>query len=110
MSTIIDIKTTAAVSDENLLDAWLGSLDGVVAKLRSGAMVADIGCGAGQSTILMAQAFPRSAFTGYDAAAAPIGSAGGRNVRFELRDAAAIPAYAFDLVTSFGSLRDMADP
>ena len=110
MSTIIDIQNTAAVADEDLLDAWLGSLDGVLAKLRSGAMVADVGCGAGVSTVLMAQAFPRSAFTGYDAASAPIGSSSGRNVRFELRDAAELPLYAFDLVTSFGSLRDMADP
>src|SRR5579862_921602 len=50
----------------NLVSSWLPALDGVVAKLEAGATVADVGCGHGASTILMAQAFPRSTFTGSD--------------------------------------------
>ena len=106
----------------HLLDAWLPSLDGVVDKLRSGAMVADVGSGHGLSTILMAEAFPRSAFTGYDLHAESVATArerareaiasspSGRNVRFEVADAASIPAYAYDLVTTFDALHDIGDP
>ena len=50
----------------NLVSAWLPALDGVVGKLEQGAKVADVGCGLGASTILMAKAFPRSRFVGFD--------------------------------------------
>src|SRR5688500_5517409 len=97
------------------LDTWLPALDGVVARLRSGAIVADLDCGDGRSTILMAQGFPRSAFTGFDEDPAAIAAArasaqeavdaslSGRNVRFEAAAADEIPLYAFDLVTSSGT-------
>ena len=121
MSTTID-PTIIDVSRGHLLDEWLTALDAVVDKLRAGAMVADVSCAQGQSTILMAQAFPRSAFTGYDVHAESIAiarqrareaiaaTASGRNVRFELSDAAAIPAYAYDLVTTFDALDGTGDP
>ena len=97
------------------LDTWLPALDGVVARLRSGAIVADLDCGDGRSTIRMAQAFPRSAFTGFDEDPAAVTAArtaaqeavetslSGRNVRFEAGAADEIPLYAFDLVTSSGT-------
>jgi trans-aconitate methyltransferase len=50
----------------NLVNSWIPALDGVEAKLKSGAEVADVGCGLGTSTILMAQAYPRSTFIGFD--------------------------------------------
>ena len=86
-------------------DTWLPALDGVVSRLRSGALVADIHCGDGRSTVAMAQAFPRSAFSGYDPDVAMIAAArtlafDGRNVRFEVAAATAIPEYAYDLVTT----------
>src|SRR5437763_11707657 len=59
----------------NLIDAWLPALDGVVAKLEAGASVADVGCGHGASTILMAQAYPRSSFVGHDYHGASIDTA-----------------------------------
>ena len=67
-----------AVYRGHLLEEWLPALDGVEDKLRAGAMVADIGCGHGLSTIMMAGAFPRSAFTGYDLHAASIATARAR--------------------------------
>jgi 2-polyprenyl-3-methyl-5-hydroxy-6-metoxy-1,4-benzoquinol methylase len=126
MSTItetskLDSSAGQIVHRDPLLDA-LPSLDDVVDKLRSGAMVADVGCGDGLSTILMAQAFPRSAFTGYDLHAESIATArerarqmidsslSGRNVRFDVADVTRIPAYAFDLVTSLHLLQDTEDP
>ena len=56
----------------NLVSAWIPALDGVEARLRSGALVADVGCGHGASTLLMAEAFPRSEFVGFDYHAASI--------------------------------------
>ena len=102
----------------HLIDAWLPALDGVVAKLERGAKVADLGCGHGASTILMAQAFPRSSFVGSDYHAGSIATAReraqaaglGDRVRFEEAPAAAHPGSGYDLVTMFDCLHDMGDP
>jgi SAM-dependent methyltransferase len=102
----------------NLLESWLPSLDGVVAKLESGATVADVGCGHGASTILMAEAFPRSTFLGSDYHAGSIETARARaqaagladRIRFEVAPASAIPGSGYDLVTMFDCLHDMGDP
>jgi len=93
-------------------------LDGVVAKLETGARVADVGCGHGASTMLMARAFPRSQFVGFDyhapsierarelAAAAGVSD----RVRFEVAAAKTYPGTGYDLVTFFDCLHDMGDP
>lgn len=102
----------------NLVSAWLPTLDGVVAKLERGAAVADVGCGHGASTILMAQAFPQSKFTGFDYHEASIATAReratdagvGSQVAFETVPAAAYPGTGYDLVTMFDCLHDMGDP
>jgi 2-polyprenyl-3-methyl-5-hydroxy-6-metoxy-1,4-benzoquinol methylase len=101
-----------------LVDAWLPALDGVVDKLRSGASVADIGCGLGASTIIMAQAFERSTFAGFDLhepsiagarqAAAQAGVAG--RARFEVAAAKEFAGEGYDLVCLFDTLHDMGDP
>ncbi len=102
----------------NLVERWLPSLDGVTARLREGGTVADVGCGHGASTILMARAFPSSRFVGYDSHAASVASACARaeaaglagRVRFEVADAVTFPGSDFDLVAHFDSLHDMVDP
>jgi SAM-dependent methyltransferase len=99
----------------NLLSSWLPALDGVVDKLRRGARVADIGCGFGSSTLIMAEAFPNSEFVGYDFHAPSIEAArekanGRGNVRFEVARAQDYPGQGFDLVTLFDALHDMGDP
>jgi SAM-dependent methyltransferase len=102
----------------HLIEEWLPALDGVVAKLEAGAKVADVGCGHGASTILMAQAFPASTFTGFDyhegsveMAAERARAAGiGDRVSFEVAPAAAFPGDNYDLVTMFDCLHDMGDP
>ena len=101
-----------------LVNAWLPALDGVVAKLEAGARVADVGCGHGASTILMAQAFPRSTFTGSDYHPESIDTARSRaadagvadRVRFEVAPADAFTGDGYDLVTMFDCLHDMGDP
>jgi ubiquinone/menaquinone biosynthesis C-methylase UbiE len=101
----------------NLVGSWLPSLDGVVEKLKRGGRAADIGCGHGASTILMAKTFPAAEFVGYDYHAASIEvarqraqEAGIRNARFEVADAASYPGRDFDFVAFFDCLHDMADP
>lgn len=102
----------------NLVPAWLPALDGVVAKLERGAKVADVGCGHGWSTVLMAKAFPNSQFTGYDFHAGSIEDARAHarehgvtgNARFEVAPAKQVPETGFDLVTCFDCLHDMGDP
>ncbi len=102
----------------HLVEEWLPALDGVVAKLEAGANAADVGCGHGASTILMAQAFPVSTFTGFDyhedsieIAAERAQEAGvGDRVSFEVAPAAAFPGSDYDLVTMFDCLHDMGDP
>ncbi|TBY09567.1 class I SAM-dependent methyltransferase [Rhizobium laguerreae] len=99
----------------NLVESWLPSLEGVVEKLERGAQVADIGCGFGSSTLLMARAFPKSQFTGLDFHAHSIEHAsrhakGMSNVRFETARAQDFEGAGFDLVTIFDALHDMGDP
>jgi SAM-dependent methyltransferase len=102
----------------NLLSAWLPALDGVVEKLERGAVVADIGCGHGASTLLMAEAFPRSTFIGFDyhdesvatARERARGSGVAERVRFEVAPAARFWGGGYDLVTMFDCLHDMGDP
>lgn len=101
----------------NLVGAWLPALDGVTAKLQRGATVADVGCGHGVSTLLMAHAYPRSTFTGFDYHAGSIerareaANAAGRagHVSFEVASAQSYGG-TFDLVTMFDCLHDMGDP
>lgn len=100
-----------------LIEQWLPALDGVVEKLKAGAKVADIGCGHGSSTVLMAKAFPASQFTGFDFHAPSIETARARaheaglaNARFEVAAAKAFPGTNYDLVTIFDALHDMGDP
>ncbi len=101
-----------------IVQSWLPSLEGMVPRLEAGAKVADIGCGVGFSTLLMAKAFPNSQFIGYDFHAPSIEQAnshaeahglGGR-VRFETAPAKEIAEKEFDLVTMFDCLHDMGDP
>ncbi|MEU4394859.1 class I SAM-dependent methyltransferase [Kribbella sp. NPDC023855] len=102
----------------NLVAGWLPALDGVVQKLETGASVADIGCGHGASTILMAQAFPRSTFHGSDYHAESIETARLRaaeagvadRVTFEVAAATQYGGTRYDLVTTFDALHDMGDP
>jgi len=102
----------------NLVESWLPALDGVVDKLTAGAVVADVGCGHGASTILMAQAFPRSRFVGSDYHAESIAVARERaevagladRVSFEVAGASEFSGRSYDLVTMFDSLHDMGDP
>ena len=102
----------------HLVSEWLPALDGVVAKLTAGAKVADVGCGHGASTVLMAEAFPASSFVGSDYHAGSIATARERaaatgvddRVRFETSPASAFPGHDFDLVTMFDCLHDMGDP
>jgi SAM-dependent methyltransferase len=98
----------------NLIGSWLPALDGVVAKLDRGARVADVGCGHGWSTLLMASAFPNSEFVGYDFHPGSIAQArehgSGTNVHFEVGTAKNYAGTDFDLVTFFDCLHDMGDP
>ena len=100
-----------------LVQDWLPALDGVAERLRSGATVADVGCGHGVSTIVMAQAFPASQFTGFDFHPGSIASAtaharshGLTNLRFAVARAQDFPAEDLDLITCFDCLHDMGDP
>jgi SAM-dependent methyltransferase len=102
----------------NLVTSWIPALDGIQAKLEAGALVADVGCGHGASTILMAQAYPRSEFVGFDyhqasieharAAAAQAGLDG--RITFEVATAKQYPGDGYDLVMMFDCLHDMGDP
>lgn len=102
----------------NLVSSWIPALDGVEAKLKAGAKVADIGCGHGASTIIMAQAYPASSFTGYDYHAPSIEQARraaqeagvADRVDFEVARAQDFPGVGYDLVTIFDALHDMGDP
>jgi SAM-dependent methyltransferase len=102
----------------HLIGSWIPTLTGVEEKLRAGARVADVGCGHGASTVLMAQAYPNSTFIGFDYHPASIAAATERakaagvaeRVRFETAPAKSFPGTSYDLVTFFDCLHDMGDP
>ncbi len=102
----------------NLLSAWIPALDGMHERLSAGAFVADVGCGHGASTLILAQAYPQSRFVGFDyhedsihAARAAAASAGlGARVSFEVARAKDYPGAGYDLVAMFDCLHDMGDP
>jgi SAM-dependent methyltransferase len=102
----------------HLVNSWIPALTGADEKLKAGAKVADIGCGHGASTIIMAQAYPQSRFYGYDNHAASIETARQRaetagvseRVQFAVSDANSVPAEGYDLIAFFDCLHDMGDP
>jgi ubiquinone/menaquinone biosynthesis C-methylase UbiE len=102
---------------KSLVSEWLPALDGVVEKLSAGAKVADIGCGHGASTIVMAEAFPQAKFFGFDFHQPSVDHANHRareaglnNVQFEVSSAKQFPGNEYDLVAFFDCLHDMGDP
>ncbi|HEY8716243.1 MAG TPA: class I SAM-dependent methyltransferase [Candidatus Acidoferrum sp.] len=102
----------------NLVSSWIPSLDGVKSKLEAGARVADVGCGRGASTLLMAEAFPKSEFLGFDYHDKSITDARETarrrgltaNAKFVVSKAKELPAKQYDLITMFDCLHDMGDP
>jgi SAM-dependent methyltransferase len=102
----------------NLVPEWIPALDGVQEKLEAGARVADIGCGHGASTIIMAEAFPNSELFGFDYHDASIGRAReaadqagvGDRITFEVASAKDYPGTDYDLACVFDCLHDMGDP
>lgn len=102
----------------SLVQEWLPALDGVVEKLNAGANVADVGCGYGHSTVLMAQAFPKSHFWGFDAHEGAIQAARrsaeqagvSNRVRFDVAKANEYPDHGYDLICFFDCLHDMGWP
>jgi 2-polyprenyl-3-methyl-5-hydroxy-6-metoxy-1,4-benzoquinol methylase len=102
----------------NIVQSWLPALDGVEGKLKAGAKVADVGCGVGFSTLLMAEAYPKSRFVGYDFHEPSIEEAKRHATEHGLSDRVSFVAACakeiedvdFDLVTSFDCLHDMGDP
>jgi len=102
----------------NLISQWIPALDGVQAKLEQGAKAADIGCGLGSSTILMAKAFPKSEFYGFDYHGRSIDLARQEakreavedHLRFEAATAKDYPGQEYDFVACFDCLHDMGDP
>ncbi|HLL77777.1 MAG TPA: class I SAM-dependent methyltransferase [Pyrinomonadaceae bacterium] len=102
----------------NLTGSWIPALDGVEEKLKAGAKVADVGCGLGASTILLAQSYPASTFVGYDYHGGSIEMARQRaaeagvsdRVKFEVARAKDYPGGGYDFVAFFDCLHDMGDP
>lgn len=102
----------------HLISEWLPALDGVVDRLQSGGTVADVGCGHGASTVLMAQAFPNAHVSGFDSHDGSVATARDRaqaagvgdRVRFETASGAGFPGTGYDLATTFDCLHDMGDP
>ena len=102
----------------NLVSSWIPALNGVQAKLQAGARVADVGCGLGASTVLLAQAYPASTFTGSDYHEGSIELARKRaadagvanHISFEAASAQTFSGTGYDLVTMFDCLHDMGDP
>jgi SAM-dependent methyltransferase len=105
--------------EQHLVSSWIPALDGIEAKLRTGGLVADVGCGYGASTLIMARAYPLSQFIGVDSHPGSIeqareaaGSDIGDRVRFEVGDATSYrgTSRGYDLITFFDCLHDMVDP
>jgi SAM-dependent methyltransferase len=101
----------------NIVANWIPSLTGMTESLKAGTKVADVGCGYGYSTMLMAEAYPKSQFTGFDLHAPSIASAqkmadtaGLTNCRFSVAQATDFGGREYGLITCFDCLRDMADP
>ncbi|MCC6811887.1 MAG: methyltransferase domain-containing protein [Deltaproteobacteria bacterium] len=102
----------------NLVSSWLPALDGATARLEKGAKVADVGCGFGASTIIMAKAYPRSRFFGYDTHEPSIIAARERakaagvadRVTFDVAGATDFPGRDYDLIAHFDCLHDMENP
>jgi SAM-dependent methyltransferase len=102
----------------NLVSSWIPALDGVKEKLESGARAADVGCGKGASTILMAKAFPKSRFFGFDyhdksieaARESALHAGVADRVSFEVAKAKDFPGKDYDFVAVFDCLHDMGDP
>ena len=102
----------------HMLNEWIPALDGVKEKLEAGAKVADVGCGHGASTILMAQAFPKSRFWGFDyhapsiekARAAAEAAGVADRIQFDVAPAKSYPGNGYDMVAFFDCLHDMGDP
>ncbi len=103
--------------EANLIQSWIPSLPGVDERLRTGATVADVGCGFGISTIIMARHYPKSRFYGFDLHAQSIDEArklaaseGVTNITFEVATAKSFPGNDYDLIACFDCLHDMGDP
>ena len=102
----------------NLVSSWIPALDGLEAKLRAGARVADVGCGHGSSTVILAKAYPKSTFVGFDYHAPSIEAARKHaaeagvtdRVKFEVARAQDYPGKNYDAVFFFDCLHDMGDP
>jgi 2-polyprenyl-3-methyl-5-hydroxy-6-metoxy-1,4-benzoquinol methylase len=102
----------------NLIASWIPALEGVKEKLEKGALVADVGCGHGASTILMAKTYPKSKFVGFDyhkpsvVSATKKAKAAGvaKNTQFKVAKSTNFPGKGYDFVTFFDCLHDMADP
>ena len=102
----------------NLVSQWIPALDGMEPLLQRGARVADVGCGHGASTVLLAQAYPASSFVGFDYhapsvehARATAQAAGlGERVRFDVASSKDFPGEGYDMVAMFDCLHDMGDP
>jgi SAM-dependent methyltransferase len=105
--------------EQHLVSSWIPALDGVEAKLQAGGLVADVGCGHGASTLIMARAYSRARFVGIDSHPGSIerarqaaGPELGDRIHFEVADATSYrgPAEGFDLIAFFDCLHDMAQP
>jgi 2-polyprenyl-3-methyl-5-hydroxy-6-metoxy-1,4-benzoquinol methylase len=102
----------------NLTSSWIPALEGIEEKLKAGAKVADVGCGHGASTILMAQSYPKSEFYGFDYHGPSVEQAQKKaeaaglkdRVHFEVAPAKSFPGGNYDLVAFFDCLHDMGDP
>lgn len=103
---------------QNLVGSWIPALDGVEEKLKTGAIVADVGCGHGASTVLMARSYPKSRFFGFDNHAPSISRARKSadeaglftQVTYEVAPATSFPGHGYDLIAFFDCLHDMGDP